>query len=121
MESLARVTDAVLDVLEVLIGPDEDLYGLKVAQAAGRKTGVVYPILNRLEEAGWVDSFWERAERTDRGPRRRFYRLDPQALNAARSLLLERRGVVRQRSSTGLPGPAGLGVRRLDHGTGAGR
>ncbi|MBE1465928.1 hypothetical protein H4W33_004940 [Kibdelosporangium phytohabitans] len=34
MDSLSRVTDATLDVLEVLIGPDEDLYGLKVAQLA---------------------------------------------------------------------------------------
>jgi PadR family transcriptional regulator, regulatory protein PadR len=98
---LTRVTDAALDVLEVLIGPDEDLYGLKIAQLAGRKTGVVYPILARLEEAGWVDSFWERAEPSDRGPRRRFYQLNPGALTEARDLLQVRRGAIRQRS--GLP------------------
>lgn len=79
------MTPATLDVLEALMGPDEELYGLKIAQNAGRKAGSVYPILARLEEAGWVESSWEREERGDRGPRRRFYRLVPDGLAAARA------------------------------------
>jgi PadR family transcriptional regulator PadR len=69
----------------------------------GRKAGSVYPILARLEEAGWVESSWEREERDERGPRRRFYRLVPDGLAAARALLAERRGAVRQRARTGVP------------------
>lgn len=103
MERLSRVTDATLDVLEALMGLDDELYGYKIAERAARKTGVVYPILDRLEAAGWVDSEWERAERGDRGARRRFYRLNPGGLSAARSLLTERRGAVRQRSGDGVP------------------
>jgi|SRR5580658_1283442 PadR family transcriptional regulator PadR len=98
MDELSRVTDATLDVIEVLMGPDEQLYGLKISQLAGRKTGVVYPILARLEDSGWVVSDWERAER-DRGPRRRFYRLSGGGLTAARDLLVERRGAIRQRTA----------------------
>jgi PadR family transcriptional regulator PadR len=101
--SLSRVTPATLDVLEALMGPDEELYGLKIAQNAGRKAGSVYPILARLEEAGWVQSSWESEERDERGPRRRFYRLDPGGLAAARALLIERRGAVRQRTGKGVP------------------
>ena len=101
--SLSRVTPATLDVLEALMGPDEELYGLKIAQNAGRKAGSVYPILARLEEAGWVESSWESEERDERGPRRRFYRLDPGGLTAARALLVERRGAVRQRTGKGVP------------------
>jgi DNA-binding PadR family transcriptional regulator len=101
--SLSRVTPATLDVLEALMGPDEELYGLKIAQNAGRKAGSVYPILARLEEAGWVESSWESEERDERGPRRRFYRLDPGGLAAARALLIERRGAVRQRTGKGVP------------------
>jgi len=96
-----RVTPATLDVLEALMGPGEELYGLRIAQNAGRKTGTVYPILARLEEAGWVESSWEREEQGDRGPRRRFYRLSPDGLGEARALLTERRGAVRQRSGAG--------------------
>lgn len=85
------------------MGPDEDLYGLRIAQNAGRKVGSVYPILARLEESGWVESFWERDERGERGPRRRFYRFSPEGLDAARALLTERRGAVRQRTGGGTP------------------
>ena len=97
MDRLPRVTKATLDVLEALMGPDDEPYGYKIASRSGRKTGVVYPILDRLEEAGWIDSAWEREQRGDRGPRRRFYRLTPDGLAAARDLLVERRGAVRQR------------------------
>jgi DNA-binding PadR family transcriptional regulator len=100
---LSRVTPATLDVLEALMGPDEELYGLKIAQNAGRKVGSVYPILARLEDAGWVESCWEREEREERGPRRRFYKLSPDGLVAARTLLIDRRGAVRPRSSRGAP------------------
>jgi PadR family transcriptional regulator, regulatory protein PadR len=99
----SRVTRATLDVLEALMGPDEGLYGLRIAQNAGRKVGSVYPILARLEEAGWVESRWEREERGERGPRRRFYRFSPEGLEAAGMLLTERRGAVRQRTVTGTP------------------
>jgi DNA-binding PadR family transcriptional regulator len=41
------------------------------------REGTVYPVLYRLEDAGYVKARWEddRAER--RGPRRRMYRLTP--------------------------------------------
>ena len=97
MGRLSRVTEATLDVLEALMGPDEELYGYKIALRSGRKTGVVYPILDRFEDLGWVESAWEREERGERGPRRRFYRLSPEGISAARELLIERRGVIHQR------------------------
>ncbi len=87
------------------MGPDEELYGLKIARNAGRKTGSVYPILARLEAEGWVESRWERDDRDDRGPRRRFYRLSLSGLTAARDLLIKNRGVVRQRTGEGAPSP----------------
>jgi PadR family transcriptional regulator, regulatory protein PadR len=89
-----RVTDATLDVLEVLLQDSDDLYGLKIAKAAGRPTGSVFPILARLEDCGWVTSQWEAGDPAARGPRRRFYRLSPDGLAQARQLLAQRRGSV---------------------------
>ena len=87
-----RITDATLDVLEVLLLESGDLYGLKIAKAAGRPTGSVFPILAKLEDCGWVTSEWEAGDPAARGPRRRFYQLSPDGLVQARHLLAQRRG-----------------------------
>lgn len=103
MNSRPRITEATLDVLEVLLGPDEALYGLKIAKAAGRPTGSVFPILARLEQLGWVVSEWETGDPATRGPRRRFYRFSPDGLATARAVLAERRPVRRLASSPQFP------------------
>lgn len=97
------------------MSPDDQLCGLRIAQYAGRKAGSVYPILARLEEAGWVESSWEREKRDERGPRRRFYRFSPDGLAAARALLTGNLGAARprtaQRASVRSPNPAtGFGL-----------
>jgi PadR family transcriptional regulator, regulatory protein PadR len=77
--------------LAVLVWSPDDLHGFALAKAAGRPTGSVYVILNRLEEAGMVDSYWESENAENEGrPRRRYYRLNPDGLGAARTLLAER-------------------------------
>jgi len=86
-----RVTDATLDVLEVLLDGNDELYGLKIAKAAGRPTGSVFPILARLEQLGWVTSEWESGDPAAKGPRRRFYRLSGVGWLGARELLSQRR------------------------------
>src|ERR1022692_1468603 len=76
MKRLSRVTPATLDVLAVLVWSPEELHGFALAKAAGRPTGSVYLILNRLEEAGMVGSYWEPVNAQNEGrPRRRFYQL----------------------------------------------
>ncbi|MET7766915.1 helix-turn-helix transcriptional regulator [Streptomyces sp. NPDC005393] len=91
-----KITSATLDVLEALLGGGGEMHGFAVAKAAARPTGSVYPILARLEQAGWLESDWE-AENPEAGrPRRRFYRLTGDGASSARSLLLERRGRVNQ-------------------------
>jgi PadR family transcriptional regulator, regulatory protein PadR len=103
VERKFRVTDATLDVLEVLLGLDEELYGLKIAKAIGRPTGSVFPILARLEQVGWVISEWETSDPTARGPRRRFYRLSLEGLAGARAVLSERRSTRRLTGQQLLP------------------
>ena len=92
MKTPFRITPATLDVLEAFLGSHEDLHGFAVAQASGRPTGSIYPILARLEEAGWLESRWESEHPEPGRPRRRFYALSPDGMASARTVVLERRG-----------------------------
>jgi PadR family transcriptional regulator, regulatory protein PadR len=74
VEPLGRIGKATVDVLAVLIDSDQPRWGLEIIKLTGRPSGSVYPLLDRLERAGWVTSGWD--EDSDRrGPRRRMYRL----------------------------------------------
>jgi PadR family transcriptional regulator PadR len=87
MARAPRLTKATLAVLDVLLGPGDELYGLKIAQRTGLATGSIYPVLARLERLGWVISEWEPGDPARRGPRRRFYRLTGEGLAQARRAL----------------------------------
>lgn len=64
-------TRLVLDV--VLAATDEDpAWGYRICEEAGLGSGTVYPILERLENEGLVEAYWETGQPADR-PRRRFY------------------------------------------------
>lgn len=79
-----RVTLQVLTLLEALTDDlTAERYGFELSKATGLKSGTLYPILARLESAGWLSSGWESAEVTSR-PRRRYYRLTGVGADAAR-------------------------------------
>ncbi|MBB5960441.1 DNA-binding PadR family transcriptional regulator [Saccharothrix tamanrassetensis] len=72
-----RMTPQTVAVLRVLLeDPTVPRYGLDIARQSGLKTGTLHPILNRLQQAGLIESFWEdAANHEDQGrPRRRYYR-----------------------------------------------
>ncbi|BCW17502.1 hypothetical protein NtRootA9_02100 [Arthrobacter sp. NtRootA9] len=77
MENLGRVTPATALVLEALLSADS-VWGLQIVKDVGKKPGTVYPILERLEAAGWVKGEWDSSE-ARKGPRRRYYRLVAEA------------------------------------------
>jgi PadR family transcriptional regulator PadR len=67
-------TQLVLGVL--LSDPDGQHYGLAISKQVGRQTGSIYPILARLERAGWVTSQREDIDPAAEGRRpRRYYKL----------------------------------------------
>lgn len=76
-------------VLEMLLdGPDREYYGLEIGEGAGLRSGTVHPILARLEGYGWVTSRWEDVDPSAEGrPPRRYYRLTPDGVQAARTAL----------------------------------
>lgn len=82
MEPLGRIGRATVDVLEVLLRSDQPRWGLEIIKLTGRPSGSVYPLLDRLERAGWVTSSWD-DDSERRGPRRRMYVLTPDGAREA--------------------------------------
>jgi len=83
---MTRQTLLVIGAL--LERPSDTHYGLEIVEETGLKSGTLYPILARLEVAGWLASEWEDVEPARAGrPRRRLYHLTGQGEAAAREAL----------------------------------
>ena len=88
MIPFGRMTPATADVLDALLTADGPVWGLKIVRVTARPAGSIYPILGRLERAGWALSHWD--EDADRaGPRRRLYQLADGAVAPARAISSE--------------------------------
>jgi DNA-binding PadR family transcriptional regulator len=76
-DTSVRLSLQTLRVLEVFLeNPAEQFAGADVHQRCGIASGTLYPILLRLESAGWFISRWESIDPSSAGrPRRRLYRL----------------------------------------------
>ena len=75
-------------VLQTLqLGP---AHGYTIARVIGQRSdaflqveqGSLYPALNRLEDRGWVDSYWDTSENNRRA---RYYRLTPKGRRQLRA------------------------------------
>jgi DNA-binding PadR family transcriptional regulator len=84
-----RITTSVAQVLAVLLDdPQAERYGLELMRATSLPSGTMYPILTRLQEAGWLQADWEDIDPVVAGrPARRYYRLTAAGAAAARSEL----------------------------------
>jgi PadR family transcriptional regulator, regulatory protein PadR len=80
-----RMSLQTLRVLEAFLeNPSEQLSGADVHQRCGIASGTLYPILLRLESAGWFVSKWESIDPASAGrPRRRLYKLTSTGLKHA--------------------------------------
>ncbi|RCG17793.1 PadR family transcriptional regulator [Sphaerisporangium album] len=93
-------TQALLRI--VLSEPTREWYGLQMCEATGLPSGTIYPIITRLQQAGWIESRWEQPEEHahEGRPRRRYYRLTDDGAEQARLALAE---VYRRRPTARLP------------------
>ncbi|MET8121381.1 PadR family transcriptional regulator [Micromonospora sp. NPDC005291] len=102
MTSPARITQPLLDVIEVLLTAwqnDEEVHGWTIMKQAKRSGPTVYGVLDRLEGAEWISGYWEAQNPEVGRPPRRFYRLTPNGLASGQQLLIERRGARRGRAA----------------------
>ncbi|HMG44893.1 MAG TPA: helix-turn-helix transcriptional regulator [Acidimicrobiales bacterium] len=88
-----RKTHALVQVLQALMDdPMGRHWGYELGKRAGVRSGVLYPILHRMLNEGWLDDGWEEADETSRKrPARRYYELTPDGRAAISALLVELR------------------------------
>lgn len=98
---------------------DFEFYGFQAAEALNYGPGSVYPVLRRLERAGWLLSREEQeSEPREKGrPPRTYYRINPDNIGAIRQRVAELDA--RQRSSR-TERPVGNPVPVIDCGPGLG-
>lgn len=86
-----RITVPVAKVLSAfLTEPAADRYGLDLMRVTGLPSGTLYPILQRLQDAGWVEAEWEQIDPVEQArPARRYYHLTPTGAESARLALAE--------------------------------
>jgi DNA-binding MarR family transcriptional regulator len=83
-----RITPHTESVLRAMLGQGADgerrrvvlaegLYGLELSRLTDLPNGTLFPLLERLRQAGWVERYWEPDDLTEAEgrPRRRYYRL----------------------------------------------
>lgn len=77
MADTVRLTTQTVNVVKVIMNrPGQGVSGAEISKDTGLASGSLYPILMRLEKAGWLSSEWESGDPAELGrPRRRFYRL----------------------------------------------
>jgi len=72
-----RMTGPTLKVVGELMSPTLlGVSGADISKSTGIPSGTLYPILFRLEKAGWLSSEWEEGEASNLGrPRKRLYKM----------------------------------------------
>ena len=102
------MTLQTLSVLRVMLeAPADPHYGLDVAKSLNLPTGTVYPILARLEQAGWVHSEFEaRSAQELERPRRRLYSMTGHGAQLARAELDRARSAMGGAGASPSPVPA---------------
>lgn len=81
MQTLVVLQNFLADVASELSGAD-------ISKCGHIASGTLYPILLRLESAGWLNSRWEKVDPSEvRRPRRRLYRLTGEGQRRATQVL----------------------------------
>jgi PadR family transcriptional regulator PadR len=91
MNNQVRLSAPTLRVLKLLMGkPLEGRSGADFSRTLNISSGTLYPLLARLESAGWLKSEWESVEPSEAGrPRRRFYKLTGHGQTCANKALAD--------------------------------
>lgn len=94
MSGIMRVTQSLLDVLELLAdatGNARGTHGWEIMKATDRAEATVYGVLDRLEDAEWITGTFEERNPVPGRRRRKLYQLTPAGAEHATTLLAKHR------------------------------
>ena len=70
------MTASLLEVAQALLDdPQGRHWGYALSKASGVRSGVLYPILTRMLDDGWLDDGWEEHDAARKRPPRRYYKI----------------------------------------------
>jgi PadR family transcriptional regulator PadR len=100
-----RLTHALVQVTLALMDDATGRHwGYDLSRRAGVRSGSLYPVLDRMLAAGWLEDGWEDPEEVSgRRPRRRYYRLTDTGRNEIGGLLADAAADPRFRLVFGVP------------------
>jgi PadR family transcriptional regulator, regulatory protein PadR len=98
-----RRTHALIQVaLALMEDPTGRHWGYDLSRRAGVRSGVLYPILHRMLDEGWLEDGWEDpAQLSGKRPPRRYYQLTDEGRTELGALLQEARSDARFRALVG--------------------
>jgi PadR family transcriptional regulator, regulatory protein PadR len=98
-----RRTYALIQVaLALMEDPTGRYWGYELSRQAGVRSGVLYPILHRMLDEGWLEDGWEDpAQLGGKRPPRRYYELTDRGRLELGAVLQEARSDARFRSLVG--------------------
>jgi len=84
-----ELTPKMAAILKVFLeDPQQPRYGFELMRRTNQPSGTLYPILARLEQAGWIAGGKEDIDpKTEGRPPRRFYRINGTAARVAHNQL----------------------------------
>lgn len=93
-----RTTEPLLQVAEVLLAdPQSRHWGYDLSRRAHVRSGVLYPLLRRLLEDGWLTDGWEQPDaRKRQAPPRRYYTVTDLGAEKLQEALATRPATARQ-------------------------
>ena len=66
-------------------------WGYDLTKRAGIRSGVLYPVLRRMQERGWLDDGWEDPATVQGRPPRRYYELTDAGRDALGGMIRDAR------------------------------
>lgn len=91
LRAMRRTNAAVAVMSAMMDDPSAQYWGYDLTKRAGVRSGVLYPILHRMLDEGWLRDGWEDSADAGGRPPRRYYELTGEGIAHFRSELAEAR------------------------------